>query len=65
MEQERQTSKCPECGDVGFKTPWSPPKGIDQRLRQYKCKNLGCRSLFYARGTYHTKDRQQNSAVAR
>ena len=58
MLEERKTAKCPMCGDESVLTTWKPPKGLDQRFRQYKCSNLACQARFYMAGVYHTDDKK-------
>lgn len=54
MYFERKTAKCPVCADVAEITTWKPPKGIDQRFREYRCTSQTCRAVFYMAGIYHT-----------
>ena len=54
MQFERKTAKCPECGTKSVLTPWKPPKGMNQRFREYRCENTACGTVFYMAGIYHT-----------
>ncbi|MBA7531604.1 hypothetical protein ES705_23817 [subsurface metagenome] len=54
MYFERKTAKCPVCGDVVEMTPWKPPRGLDQQLREYRCARHTCRKVFYMCGIYYT-----------
>ncbi len=58
MYFEKQIVKCPNCGDKAALTPWKPPRGIEQRFREYKCSNQVCRCQFYMCGIYHTDQRK-------
>ncbi|GAI40882.1 unnamed protein product [marine sediment metagenome] len=54
MEFEKKNSKCPVCGDKAEITTWKPPRGIDQRFREYRCTSQTCRTVFYMPAFYHT-----------
>ena len=54
MEFEKKNSKCPVCGYKATITTWKPPKGIDQRFREYRCTSDTCRAVFYMSAFYHT-----------
>ncbi|GAI68049.1 unnamed protein product [marine sediment metagenome] len=51
---ETKNSKCPVCGDKAEITPWKPPRGIDQRFREYRCSRHTCRTVFYMPAFSHT-----------
>ncbi|GAI94820.1 unnamed protein product, partial [marine sediment metagenome] len=53
MEFEKKNSKCPVCGDKAEITTWKPPRGIDQRFREYRCTSQTCRVVFYMSAFYH------------
>jgi len=36
---------CPACGGIGDRQEWEPPKGLDPRMWQYRCRE--CRLIFY------------------
>ncbi len=56
MYFEKETARCPKCGDKSELTHWKPPRGIEQRFREYKCSNQVCRCRFYMNGIYHTDE---------
>ena len=58
MEFEKKTSKCPECGDKAVLSTWKPPRGLDQRFRQYICTDLHCRFVFYTNGIFHIEEKR-------
>lgn len=42
--------KCPKHPDTPmYQTTWRPPRGMDSRLRQYKCGVPGCDYIEYKR----------------
>ena len=46
--QERlieERKSCPNCQKLAELTGWLPPKGIDPRMREYKCPD--CPERFY------------------
>ncbi len=54
---ETKTSKCPVCGDKAEITTWKPLRGLDQRLRKYRCSNHTCRAVFYMSAFYQTAEK--------
>jgi len=54
MLEEIKTAKCPRCGYDSVLTPWKPPIGLNPRLRQYRCSNVVCGTVFYMVGIKHT-----------
>ena len=53
MVFEEKTKKCPVCGEQALLTTWKPPRGIDQRFREYRCSRQTCRAVFYMSAFYH------------
>lgn len=39
--KRRGDRTCPKCQDVAIVDTWTPPKGLDPKMRKFLCTNCG------------------------